>query len=55
MDPNYEPQKIERKTIFGLTLEQKINDAVIDKKLFAPENVVSDSKKVDTICHLSKI
>lgn len=39
MDPNYEPTPIERKTIFGITLEQKRNDAVIDKSLF--ENIVT--------------
>lgn len=39
MDPNYVPSPVERKTIFGLTLEQKRNDAVIDSSLFA--NVVS--------------
>ncbi|XP_055850710.1 bifunctional purine biosynthesis protein ATIC [Episyrphus balteatus] len=39
MDPNYEPSSIERKTIFGLTLEQKRNDAVIDGSLF--KNVVT--------------
>lgn len=39
MDPNYEPSTLERKTIFGLTLEQKRNDAVIDASLFA--NVVT--------------
>lgn len=33
--PNYEPTPIERKTLFGLTLEQKRNDAVIDKNLFS--------------------
>ncbi|XP_052858959.1 bifunctional purine biosynthesis protein ATIC [Drosophila gunungcola] len=41
MDPNYEPSAVERKTIFGLTLEQKRNDAVIGASLFA--NVVSKS------------
>lgn len=34
MDPNYVPKDIEMKMIFGLTLEQKRNDAVIDKNLF---------------------
>lgn len=35
MDPNYEPSAVERKTIFGLTLEQKRNDAIIDANLFS--------------------
>lgn len=44
MDPNYEPTLLERKTIFGLTLEQRRNDAVIDASLFA--NVVTKDKKM---------
>lgn len=42
MDPNYEPTDIERKTIFGLTLEQRRNFAVIDKNLFT--NTVTAKK-----------
>lgn len=51
MDPSYEPSAVERKTIFGLTLEQKRNDAVIDANLFSkvvskrgplPESAVRD-------------
>lgn len=44
IDPSYEPSPIERKTLFGLTLEQKRNDAVIDSALFS--NIVSDNKKL---------
>lgn len=44
IDPNYEPQEIERKTLFGLTMEQKRNDAVIDKALFS--NVVTSGPKL---------
>lgn len=44
MDPNYEPSAIERKTIFGLTLEQKRNDANIDATLFS--NVVTKNKQL---------
>uniref|UniRef100_T1GXN7 MGS-like domain-containing protein n=1 Tax=Megaselia scalaris TaxID=36166 RepID=T1GXN7_MEGSC len=44
MCPNYVPTAIERKTIFGLTLEQKRNDAVIDPKVFA--NVVTAQKNL---------
>lgn len=44
MDPNYEPSDIERKTIFGLTLEQKRNDAEIDASLF--KNVVTKNNKL---------
>ncbi|EEB09995.1 bifunctional purine biosynthesis protein, putative [Pediculus humanus corporis] len=42
IDPNYEPAEMERKVLFGLTMEQKRNDAVIDKNMFM--NVVSKNK-----------
>ena len=38
------PNPIERKTLFGLQMEQKRNDAVVDKKLFA--NIVSTTKSL---------
>uniref|UniRef100_A0A1B6DMZ0 Bifunctional purine biosynthesis protein ATIC n=1 Tax=Clastoptera arizonana TaxID=38151 RepID=A0A1B6DMZ0_9HEMI len=44
IDPNYDPQPIERKVLFGLNLEQKRNDAVIDKSLFS--NVVTEKKEL---------
>lgn len=44
MDPEYEPTALERKTIYGLTLEQKRNDAVIDASLFG--NVVTKNKSL---------
>ncbi|KAI5637449.1 AICARFT/IMPCHase bienzyme domain-containing protein [Phthorimaea operculella] len=42
MDPSYEPALLEQKTIFGLTLEQKRNDAEITPELF--KNVVTQKK-----------
>lgn len=51
IDPNYQPTQIERKTLFGLQLEQKRNDAVINKDLFSnvattnqtlPESAIRD-------------
>lgn len=39
IDESYQPSDLERRQIFGLTMEQKRNDAVIDHKLF--ENVVT--------------
>jgi phosphoribosylaminoimidazolecarboxamide formyltransferase/IMP cyclohydrolase len=42
IDPNYTPRDLETKTIFGLSLEQKRNDAVIDKNVFT--NVVTNRK-----------
>ncbi|XP_029047980.1 bifunctional purine biosynthesis protein ATIC [Osmia bicornis bicornis] len=44
IDPNYEPSPIEHRVLFGLTLEQKRNDAVIDKNTFA--NVVTNNLTV---------
>jgi len=42
IDASYVPSPLERKTLYGLTMEQKHNDAVIDKSIFA--NIVSKSK-----------
>ncbi|XP_024220385.1 bifunctional purine biosynthesis protein PURH isoform X2 [Bombus impatiens] len=39
IDPNYVPSQMERRVLFGLTMEQKRNDAVIDKNTFS--NVVT--------------
>ncbi|XP_018328560.1 bifunctional purine biosynthesis protein PURH [Agrilus planipennis] len=39
IDPNYIPDEMERRVLFGLTLEQKRNDANINAELF--QNVVS--------------
>lgn len=44
MDPDYEPTPIERKTLFGLQLEQKRNDCVIDENLF--KNIVTKNKEL---------
>lgn len=46
IDPNYVPRDIETKTLFGLSLEQKRNDAVIDKNLF--QNIVTKRNDVRT-------
>jgi len=40
---------METKVVFGLVLEQKRNDAVIDEKLFTEENITSKSKYVSQI------
>lgn len=42
MDPSYEPDLMEQKTIFGLTLEQRRNDAKITSDLF--NNIVTNRK-----------
>ena len=42
IDPSYEPAPMERKVLYGLTLEQMRNNAVIDKSTFS--NVVTKTK-----------
>lgn len=42
MDPSYEGSPLERRTIFGLTLEQRSNDAVITPDLL--NNIVTKNK-----------
>lgn len=42
IDSSYEPAATERRMLFGLNLEQKRNDAVIEKNLF--QNIVSENK-----------
>lgn len=42
--PDYEPDAMERKVLFGLTMEQNRNNALIDGNLF--KNVVTSSKNL---------
>jgi len=42
IDPDYEPPSVEKRELYGLTFEQRRNDAVIDRSLFT--NIVSGSK-----------
>ncbi|XP_051171278.1 bifunctional purine biosynthesis protein ATIC [Leptopilina boulardi] len=53
IDPNYEPAPMERKVLYGLTLEQMRNDAVIDRNTFGnlvtKTNSLSDSAIRDLI------
>ncbi|XP_013392064.1 bifunctional purine biosynthesis protein PURH [Lingula anatina] len=44
MDATYEPTDMETRTLYGLKLEQKRNDAFIDQKLFS--NIVSSKKEL---------
>lgn len=44
IDPNYEPAEIERKMLFGLTLEQKRNNAAINKDTF--NTIVTNTNKL---------
>ena len=56
IDPNYKPEPIERKQVFGITFEQGRNEFVIDEKLL--ENIVTENKdlpesaKIDLIVAL---
>lgn len=42
IDPEYCPEEIETRQIFGITLEQLRNNAVIDERIF--ENIVTENK-----------
>ncbi|NXI22153.1 PUR9 protein, partial [Sterrhoptilus dennistouni] len=44
MDPQYEPDDLEVRTIYGLNLMQKRNNAVIDRALF--KNIVTKNKSL---------
>ena len=44
IDPDFEPETMEYRTVFGLTLAQRRNDAVIDRNLLT--NIVSGQKSL---------
>lgn len=44
MDPHYQPDDNEIRTLYGLHLMQKRNNAVIDRSLF--KNIVTQNKNV---------
>lgn len=44
IDPDYEPRKLERKDVFGITFEQERNELNIDDDFFA--NVVTENKEL---------
>jgi phosphoribosylaminoimidazolecarboxamide formyltransferase/IMP cyclohydrolase len=44
MDPNYTPPDIETRQVYGISMQQKRNDAVIDASLF--KNIVTKNKEV---------
>ena len=44
MDPNYVPGDIETRQVYGISLQQKRNDIVIDKELFS--NIVTKNKEL---------
>jgi phosphoribosylaminoimidazolecarboxamide formyltransferase/IMP cyclohydrolase len=47
MDPNYVPPEIETRQVYGISMQQKRNDAVIDASLF--KNVVTQNKNVSVV------
>lgn len=44
IDPDYEPEKTERKQVFGVTFEQGRNEQKIDETLF--QNIVTENKEL---------
>jgi len=44
MDPTFEPQNVETRTLFGLKLEQQRNNARIDESVF--KNIVTKRQDV---------
>ncbi len=50
IDPNYEPNPIEHKEVFGITFEQGRNELIIDDELLA--NVVTDNKEIPELAKI---
>lgn len=48
MDPAYEPDNLETRTLFGMQLQQKTNDAKIDANLF--KKIVTQCQEVELHC-----
>lgn len=44
MDATYTPSKVEKRTLYGLTMEQERNDFVVDRKILS--NIVSENKEL---------
>ena len=47
IDPNYVPGGVETRQVYGVSLQQKRNDAKIDAKVF--ETIVSQDKNVKSL------
>ncbi len=50
IDPNYEPDPIEHKEVFGIVFEQGRNELVIDDELLA--NVVTENKEIPELAKI---
>ena len=44
IDPNYVPEQMEKKQVYGITFEQKRNDVVIDKSTL--DNIITENKNM---------
>ena len=53
IDPEYVPQPIEHKQVFGITFEQGRNDLAINKQLLA--NVVTENKEIPELAKIELI
>lgn len=53
VDPSYEPPEVETKQVFGISLQQRRNNAKIDARLFA--NIVTVEKEVRGKLYLIRI
>ena len=50
IDPDYEPNPMERKEVFGITFEQGRNELVIDEAFFS--NVVTENKEIPELAKI---
>lgn len=53
IDPDYRPEAIEKKQVFGITFEQKRNTVTIDDRVL--ENIVTVNKSLDAAARLDLI
>ena len=53
IDPDYVPEPVERKDVFGITFEQGRNELVIDDQLLT--NVVTENKKIPELAKIDLI
>ena len=53
IDPDYVPEPVERKDVFGITFEQGRNELVIDDQLLA--NVVTENKEIPELAKIDLI
>jgi phosphoribosylaminoimidazolecarboxamide formyltransferase/IMP cyclohydrolase len=51
MDPAYTPPDIETRQVYGISMQQKRNDAKIDESLFT--NIVTQNKEVRNLSVLT--